>query len=62
MEKSESDRILQLEKEVANLRRTIMTLQNQFKKLDSAVRPSSPRVRVIGSLRNRVSNSLNSDS
>ena len=25
MEKSESDRILQLEKEVANLRRTIMT-------------------------------------
>ena len=62
MVESELDRISRLESEVAELRVLVKELSTQLAKLDRTILPSDTRVRVIGSMRDRIARSMKTDS
>lgn len=55
---SESERIAKLEREVNALRTLVMKLEAKLEELDESIHPLSPRVRVVGSLRDSMSQSF----
>lgn len=61
MEKSESERVAALEQEVAELRKLVTELHAKLNQLEKSIPPMSSRVRVVGSLQDSISKSLNQE-